>query len=104
MRDDAMQNTATLSIRLQQYPLWIIKPDGTSTNLDVLADDLDPNESGILDFETWIRENKDKYGITRVLDENWIEFDMKDLYEDGGMGVDAYLWDNQYTVGQDYDY
>jgi hypothetical protein len=100
----------TLSIRLQQYPLWIIKPDGTSTNLDVCADDLDPlletdfAESGILDFETWIRENKDKYGITRVLDENWIEFDdgengLQDLYEDGGMGVDAYLWDNQYSYG-----
>ena len=93
-----------LSIRLQQYPLWIIKPDGSSTNLDVCADDLD--------LDTWIRENKDKYGITDVLDENWIEFDdgeneLQDLYESGGMGVEAYLWDNQYSYGEDddlYDY
>ena len=93
-----------LSIRLQQYPLWIIKPDGTSNNLDVCSDDLD--------LDTWIRENKDKHGITDVLDENWVEFDdgeneLKDLYESGGMEVEAYLWDNQYSYGEDddlYDY
>lgn len=95
---DAMQNTTTLSIRLQQYPLWIIEADGSSTNLDVLADDLD--------LDTWIRANRDRYGIDMVLDENWIEFDMQDLYDDGGMGVDAYLWDNQYSYDDDdlYDY
>ena len=99
-----------LSIRLQQYPLWIIKPDGSSTILDVCADDLTCGDD-VLDYEAWIRAHKDKYGITDVLDENWIEFDdgeneLKDLYESGGMGVEAYLWDNQYSYGDDdqYDY
>jgi hypothetical protein len=79
-----------LSIRFQHNPFWIIKPDGTSIHLDITEDDLNPSHDGILDFETWIRENKDKYGITHIKDENWIEFDMDDLYETM-MTVDNYL-------------
>ena len=86
-----------LSIRFQTWPFWIIKSDGTSIHLDVTYDDLENPDlpEGVSDFETWIKDNRDKYGITHVLDENWIEFGKDDLYETM-MTVDEYLNDNGY--------
>ncbi len=84
-----------LSIRFQTYPFWIIKPDGTSIHLDVTENDLNVDHDGIADFETWIKDNRDKYGITHILDENWIEFDKEELYGTM-MTVDEYLNDRGY--------
>jgi len=84
-----------LSIRFQTYLFWIIKPDGTSIHLDVTEDDLNVDFDGIADFETWIKDNRDKYGITHIKDENWIEFDKDELYKTM-MTVDEYLNDNGY--------
>ncbi len=61
-----------LSIRFQIKPFWIIKSDNTSTNLDICEDDLE-NTDGSLDFKSWIKDNKDKYKITHIIDENWIQ-------------------------------
>ena len=84
-----------LSIRFQTCPFWIIKPDGTSIHLDVTENDLEPSYDGILDFETWIKDNRDKYGITHIKDENWFELDKDELYKTM-MTVDEYLNDNGY--------
>ena len=86
-----------LSIRFQHNPFWIIKPDGTSIHLDVTEDDLNVDYDGIADFETWIKDNRDKYGITHIKDENWIEFDKEELYKTM-MTVDEYLNNNGYWV------
>ena len=86
-----------LSIRFQHNPFWIIFPNGTSIHLDICEDDLNVDYDGIADFVTWIKDNRDKYGITHIKDENWIEFGQDDLYETM-MTVDDYLNDNGYSL------
>jgi hypothetical protein len=98
---------ATLSIRLQTNPLWIIQTNGDSVNLPQTVDELtatshpSPQFHGDdMDIKSWIKDNKDLHNITHVLDENWIEADMDDLYDpDNPMTVEDYLdftihWDD----------
>jgi len=100
-----------LSIRFQFNPLWIIKDYGTVTHwkrgvekLPLKTSKINPDlsqyeneEEGLMDFQSWIKDNKDKYQITHVLDENWIEFDLP--YDiNNPMEVDQYINDTGYST------
>ena len=87
---------ATLSIRFQTNPLWIIQDDDSSTNLPHNVDSLTPfgpdNPGDDMDLKSWIKDNKDLHNITHVLDESWFEADLDHLYDtDNPMEVEDYL-------------
>jgi len=93
---------ATLSIRFQTNPLWIIQDNGDEVNLPDNVDSLQHLEDdvGQDNLKSWIKDNKDLHNITHVLDENWTEANMDDLYDPNNpMTVEDYLdftihWDD----------